>query len=76
MEIIVSFMEAYIPHTFSSLKAYKPLFNLACSRAIHDREVAHKWYLSLPSPDTYALYIFARNHAKSLIQLAKKLLHQ
>ena len=56
-EIIVSGMEAYIPHTFSSPKAHKPWFNLACSRAIYNREVTHKRYLSLPSPDTQA-FIF------------------
>ena len=71
-EIIVSGMEVYyIPRTFSSPKAHKPWFNLACSRAIHDREVAHKRYLSLPSPDTLALYISARNHAKSVLHLAQ-----
>ena len=37
-EIIVSGMEAYIQHTSSSPKAHKPWFNLACSRAIHDRD--------------------------------------
>ena len=47
----------------SSMEAYIP-------RAIHDREVAHKRYLSLPSPESHALYISARNHAKSVLQLA------
>ncbi len=47
----------------------------ACSRAINDREVAHKRYLNFPSPESHALYISARNHAKSVLQLAKKLLH-
>ncbi|MPC41474.1 hypothetical protein E2C01_035067 [Portunus trituberculatus] len=28
-------------------------------------------YLSLPSPESHALYISARNHAKSALQLAK-----
>ena len=40
-------MEAYIPHSFSQPKPSKPWFNTACSRAIHDREVAHERYLSL-----------------------------
>ena len=75
-EIIVSGMEAYITHNFSSHKAHKPWFNFACSRAIHDRVVAHKRYLSLPSPDTHALDISAPNHVKYILQLAKKLLHQ
>ena len=70
-EVIVSGMEAYIPHSFSRPKPSKPWFNTACSRAIHDREVAHKRYLSLPSPESHALYISARNHAKSVLQLAK-----
>ncbi|MPC69949.1 hypothetical protein E2C01_064183 [Portunus trituberculatus] len=69
--VIVSGMEAYIPHFFSQPKHSKPWFNTACSRAIHDREVANKWYLSLPSPESHALYISARNHAKSVLQLAK-----
>ena len=39
---------------------------------IHDREVAHKGnYLSFPSPESRALYISTRNHAKSILQLAK-----
>ena len=72
-EVIVSGMEAYIPHSFSQPKPSKPWFNTACSRAIHDREVAHKRYLSLPSPESHALYISARNHAKS--STCQKLLH-
>lgn len=39
--VIVSGMEAYIPHSFSQSKPPKPWFNAACSRTIHDREVAH-----------------------------------
>ncbi|MPC51606.1 hypothetical protein E2C01_045455 [Portunus trituberculatus] len=35
-------MEAYIPHSFSQPKSSKPWFNTDCSRAIHDKEVAHK----------------------------------
>ncbi|MPC26144.1 hypothetical protein E2C01_019277 [Portunus trituberculatus] len=35
------------------------------------REVAHKRYLSLISPESHALYISAWNHAKSVLQLAK-----
>ncbi|MPC47400.1 hypothetical protein E2C01_041145 [Portunus trituberculatus] len=38
---------------------------------MQDREVAHKNYLSLPSPESHTLYISARNHAKSVLQLAK-----
>ena len=56
---------------FSNPKARKPWFNSACSRAINDREVAHKRYRSNPSPETHALYISARNHTKSVLQLAK-----
>ncbi|KAG0729296.1 hypothetical protein GWK47_030649 [Chionoecetes opilio] len=43
-EVIVSGMEAYIPHTFSNPKARQPWFNSACSHAVRDREVAHKRY--------------------------------
>ena len=70
-EVIVSGMEAYIPHTFSNPKARKPWFNSACSRAVNGREAAHKRFRSNPSPETHALYISARNHAKSVLQLAK-----
>ena len=64
-------MEVYIPNTFSRPKAHQPWFNLACSQSIHDRKVVHKQYLSLPSPDTDALYISSQNHTKSVLQLAK-----
>ena len=70
-ELIVSGMVAYIPHSFSQPKPSKPWFNTACSRAIYDKEVALKRYLSLPAPESHALYISARNHAKSVLQLAK-----
>ncbi|XP_063864361.1 uncharacterized protein LOC135102784 isoform X1 [Scylla paramamosain] len=70
-ELIVSGMEAYISRSFSRPKPSKPWFNTACFHAIHDREVAHKKYLSLPSPESHALYISAQNHAKSVRQLAK-----
>ena len=70
-EVIESDMEAYIPHSFSRPKPAKPWFNTACSRAIHDREVAHKRYLSLPSPESHVLYTSGRNQAKSILQLAK-----
>ena len=70
-EVIVSDKEAYIPHSFSRPKPSKPWFNTACSRAIRDREVAQKRYLSLLSPESQALYISVRNHAKSVLQLAK-----
>ena len=70
-EVIVSGMEAYIPHSFSRPKPSKPWFNTAYSRSLHDREVYHKRYLSLPSPEFHALYISARNHSKSVLQLAK-----
>ncbi|MPC36368.1 hypothetical protein E2C01_029825 [Portunus trituberculatus] len=64
-------MEVYIPYSFSQRKPSKPWFNTVCFRVIHDEEVAHKRYLSLPSPESHALYISTRSHAKSLLQLAK-----
>ena len=64
-------MEAFIPHTFSNPKARKPWFNSACSRAVNGREAAYKRYRSNPSTETHTLYISARNHAKSVLQLAK-----
>ena len=69
--VIVSGMEAYIPHSFSNPKSSKPWFNAACSRAVRDREEAHKRRHNHPSPQTHELYISARNQAKSVLQLAK-----
>ncbi|MPC85884.1 hypothetical protein E2C01_080683 [Portunus trituberculatus] len=37
-EVIVSGMEAYIPHSFSQPKPSKSWFNSAYSRVIHDRD--------------------------------------
>ena len=41
-EVIVSGMEAYIPHSFSRTKPSKPWFNTVCSRAIRDRDGPQK----------------------------------
>ena len=70
-EVIVSGMEAYIPRSFSTPHAKKPWFNHACSRAVNDREVAHKRYQSLQTNANYELYISARNRAKSILRLTK-----
>ena len=70
-EVIVSGMETFIPHSFSSPKSNKPWFNSACSRAIHDKDVAHKRYRNLPSDDNHRLFISARNHAKSVLRRTK-----
>ena len=70
-EVIVSGMEAYIPHTFSPTHARKPWFNHACSRAVKDREAAYRRYLSLRTNDSHSLYISARNRAKSILRLTK-----
>ena len=70
-EVIISGMEAFIPHSFSNPKARKPWFNSACSHAIHDREKAYKRYRSHPTPENHTLYKSAQNHAKSVLQLAK-----
>ena len=59
-EMIVSGMEAYIPHTFSRPKASKPWFDSSCSRAILDRDSAFRRYRGLPSPEYPVLYIPAR----------------
>ena len=64
-------MELYIPHTFSNTTAKKPWFNSTCSRAVKDREAAHKRYRSHPSAETHSLYISARNYDKSILQLTK-----
>ena len=39
-------------------------------------EAAHKQYCSHSSAETHALYISAPNHAKSILQLTKKLFLQ
>ena len=70
-EMIVSGMEAYIPHSFSTPKSNKPWFNLTCSRAVRDREAAFKRYRDFPSPENHALYISAQKHTKTVLQLAK-----
>ena len=70
-EVIISGMEAHIPRTFSIPHARQPWFNYTCSRAIKDREVAHKRYRRNPSNENHTLYISARNHAKSVLQLTK-----
>ncbi len=69
-EVIISGMEAYIPHTFST-HAKKAWFNHTCSRTIKDREVAHKRYLSLPSPTNHNFYISSRYWAISFLRLTK-----
>ncbi len=72
-EVIVSGMEAYIPYTFSTPHAKKPWFNHACSRAVQDREAAHRRYQTHRNPADHDLYISARNRAKSIFQLTKKI---
>ena len=64
-------MELYIPHTFSNTKAKKLWFNSICFRAIKNRGEVQKWYRSHPSAEIHALYISARNHAKSILQFSK-----
>ena len=70
-EVIISGMELYILHTFSNARTKKPWFNFACSRAVKDREAAHKRYRSHSSAETRFLHISACNHAKSILQLTK-----
>ncbi len=70
-EVIVSGMEVYIPHTFSLPHVKKPWFNHACSHAIKDREAAYKRYMSLETPENYALYVSAQNRTKSIVRLTK-----
>ena len=69
--MIVSDKELYIPHIFSNTKAKKHWLNSACSRAVNDREMAYKRYRRYPSAVTHTLYIFTRNHAKSILVLTK-----
>ena len=70
-EVIVSGMETFIPHSFSSPKSNKPWFNSACSRAIHDKDEAHNRYRNLPSDENHRLFISARNHAKSVLRCTR-----
>ena len=60
-EVTVSSMKSYIPHVLSNTKAKKPWFNSACSRAVKDREAAHKRYRSHLSAETHALYIYVKS---------------
>ena len=69
-EMIISGIKKYIPHTFSNTKNKKPWLNAACSQAVNDREATHKRYCNHPSAVTDALYIYVRNHAKSILQLS------
>ncbi len=71
MEVIVSGMEAFISHSFSTPYAKKPWFNHAYSLAINDREAAQKRYLSLCTPANHDLYVSAWNYTKSVLQLTK-----
>ena len=64
-EMRVSGMEVYIFLSFFRPRPSKAWFNKACSRAIHDREMAYLSYLSLPSTDYHAFCISFRDHAKS-----------
>lgn len=73
-EVIVSGMEACIPHNFFIPHAKKPWFSDACSRAIKDIEATHKRYLR--SPTNHKLYISARTRAKSILRLAKNSFYQ
>ena len=47
------------------------MFNSAFSRTVLDREAANKWYRIHPSAETHALYMYARNHAKYILELTK-----
>ena len=60
-----------MPHTFFNTKTKKPWCNSACSRAVNDREAAHKRNRTHPSAEIHALYIYARNHAKFILQITK-----
>ena len=69
--MIISGMELCIPHTLSNIEAKMPWFNFAWSCAVNDKEADRKRYHSHPSAETNALYISARNHAKSIFTLTK-----
>jgi hypothetical protein len=70
-EVILSGMEAYIPFSFPSTKQNKPWFNSNCTQAIHRRDTAFRNYRRLLTPETHALYISARNLAKSTLRKTK-----
>ena len=70
-KVITSGMELYIPHTFSNIKAKKPWFNSACSRAVNDREAANGTIAIHLLKLMPFIYISVRNHAKSILQLTK-----
>lgn len=74
-KVIVSRMEAYIPHTLPISHAEKHWFNHVCSRTIKDREAACKMYPNLKF-HTIHLYISAENRAKAALRKCKNLLSQ
>ena len=61
---VMSSMDAYMYRSFFQPIPSTPWFDTGCSYDIHDKEVAHKMYLILQSPESYTLYISANNHAK------------
>ena len=70
-EVILSGMEAFIPHTFSPTKKNQPWFNSDCNLAIRRRERAFRDYRSDSNPFNHALYISARNQAKATLRRTK-----
>ncbi|MPC22822.1 hypothetical protein E2C01_015850 [Portunus trituberculatus] len=69
--------EAYIPHFFLNLN----FLNLGLTQLVPVlyiiQRLPTKKYLSLPSPKSHALYIFAWNHAKYVrSSTCQKLLHK
>ncbi|KAK3884497.1 hypothetical protein Pcinc_011235 [Petrolisthes cinctipes] len=71
-EVILSGMEAYIPYSFPLTNSRNSWFNHACSTAVHNKEEAFRRYRRLQTDESRALYISARNRAKSVLRLAKK----
>ena len=70
-EMIVSGMDIYIPNTFSNTKAMK---NPGLTLLVLMLSKIERWLTNstvvIPSVETHALYMFARNHAKSILQLS------
>ncbi|MCP4340929.1 MAG: hypothetical protein GY799_19080, partial [Desulfobulbaceae bacterium] len=70
-EVIVSGMEAYIPHSFPLTNKKKPWFNYTCSNAVRNKERACRRYQRLRTPESHALYVSARNRSKSILRQSK-----
>ena len=70
-ELILSGMEAYVPHTITTFSPSKPWFDGSCSDAIRQRDRAYRAWKDSPSAVTHSAFISSRNRCKAIIRKAK-----